>query len=362
VTTRPTPPRLAGSVLVCAAIFGLVPSIAAQSVADRTPNLHGGWIAAPGVVQFNFVHRFEVTGPPLRKLINAPTFHVAAGLTRWAMVGLAYAPNSELIANYPNEWEFLARIRPLAMARGFPADIAVQAAHNVATQSADAEIQLGRILGPVRLLGVGRAFWHPDSTRWAVGAGAVVRVAPWLAVAGDWATLIERRPDERAAWGVGLQFGVPYTPHSVSLQASNVNAVTLGGASRGTRTRVGFEYTVPITIGRYVGGRGAARPPPAPMADTLSRGRDTVRVGIRDLKYGPTDLVVIAGTTVRWVNEDPLAHTVTGAENAFDSGLLEPGAAWVYTFDAAGVYDYSCTPHPFMRGRVVVRTASGERE
>ena len=45
-----------------------------QSVADRTPNLAGGWVGAPGTVYFNFLHRFEHGAAPARKVTNFPTF------------------------------------------------------------------------------------------------------------------------------------------------------------------------------------------------------------------------------------------------------------------------------------------------
>ena len=38
----------------------------------------------------------------------------------------------------------------------------------------------------------------------------------------------------------------------------------------------------------------------------------------------------------------------------FDSGILNPGQSYSFTFDHAGTYDYFCVPHPFMRGKVIV--------
>ena len=61
----------------------------------------------------------------------------------------------------------------------------------------------------------GRAFHHAfyqDSARYAVAGGAALRVLPWLSVAGDYATLIDRAEAERPAWGAGLQLTIPYTP------------------------------------------------------------------------------------------------------------------------------------------------------
>ncbi len=71
--------------------------------------------------------------------------------------------------------------------------------------------------------------------------------------------------------------------------------------------------------------------------------------------YSVNVLTIPVGTTVTWTNEDPgMLHTVTADDGSFDSGFLEEGQTWSYTFDAAGTFDYHCTPHPWMRARVVV--------
>ena len=79
--------------------------------------------------------------------------------------------------------------------------------------------------------------------------------------------------------------------------------------------------------------------------------------------YDPLTLTIEAGTTVRWTNDDTIAHTVTSgtsdgsvgtADGAFDSGFINPGETWEYTFDDPGEYDYFCTPHPWMVAAVVV--------
>ena len=75
------------------------------------------------------------------------------------------------------------------------------------------------------------------------------------------------------------------------------------------------------------------------------------------MAFTPARIEIEAGTTVTWKNNDPLAHSVTAADRSFDSGLIQPGATWSYTFTKPGTYDFSCTPHPFMKGVVVVKGA-----
>jgi plastocyanin len=65
-------------------------------------------------------------------------------------------------------------------------------------------------------------------------------------------------------------------------------------------------------------------------------------------------LTVKVGTTVTWTNEDSMVHTVTDAGGTFDSGLLQGGDRWSYTFATAGEFEYFCGPHPWMRAKVIV--------
>lgn len=75
-------------------------------------------------------------------------------------------------------------------------------------------------------------------------------------------------------------------------------------------------------------------------------------VVIKNFTFEPSQLTVKAGTTVTWKNEDSTVHTVTGT--GWDSGQVQPGAEFQKTFDTAGTYDYHCSIHPSMTGKVVV--------
>jgi len=61
-----------------------------------------------------------------------------------------------------------------------------------------------------------------------------------------------------------------------------------------------------------------------------------------------------AGQSIRWVNLGSQAHTVTASDGSFDTGLVNPGASAQLEFDTPGVYAYSCSPHPWMKGNVAV--------
>ena len=59
-----------------------------------------------------------------------------------------------------------------------------------------------------------------------------------------------------------------------------------------------------------------------------------------------------------WTNDDGAAHTATATGGAFDSGNIEPGDAFSFTFATAGDYPYLCTYHPEMTGTIVVQAAA----
>jgi plastocyanin len=113
---------------------------------------------------------------------------------------------------------------------------------------------------------------------------------------------------------------------------------------------------------------------------SVSGSPETRRVSMTgDFVYDPERVTVVPGTTVRWVNDDDVGHTVTAyddgipadadyfasgrfdaeraARNDVSDGLIAAGDAYEHTFVTAGTYDYFCVPHEGsgMTGRVVVR-------
>ena len=70
--------------------------------------------------------------------------------------------------------------------------------------------------------------------------------------------------------------------------------------------------------------------------------------------YAPGELDVLVGQTVTWRNTDSKSHTVTGDDDAFDSGYISPGSSFSSTFASNGTFTYHCTIHRSMRGVVRV--------
>jgi amicyanin len=80
-------------------------------------------------------------------------------------------------------------------------------------------------------------------------------------------------------------------------------------------------------------------------------------IAIVDFGYTPGTIMVPPGTTVTWTNTGEQPHTVTSLSTSteeFDSGIMNHGQTYSHTFQQAGTYDYFCTVHPFMRGKVIV--------
>ena len=83
-------------------------------------------------------------------------------------------------------------------------------------------------------------------------------------------------------------------------------------------------------------------------------------VSILDNAFDPTQLDIAGGTTVTWVNEDTVSHTVTADNGLFDSGEIPPGYSYSVWFDGSGMVPYHCKIHPEMKGGITVVGASGE--
>jgi len=86
-----------------------------------------------------------------------------------------------------------------------------------------------------------------------------------------------------------------------------------------------------------------------------SPGTEACTIDIRDLAYHPAQTEIAVGTTVTWTNSDTVPHTATATDRTFDSGILDPGKSYSFTFEEAGTFDYSCLVHPQMKGTIVVR-------
>ncbi|MGH2794922.1 MAG: copper-containing nitrite reductase [Actinomycetota bacterium] len=110
---------------------------------------------------------------------------------------------------------------------------------------------------------------------------------------------------------------------------------------------------------------GASNPPGPPGGDGHGGGQPigetmvSMTKGAFDPKnaanaFSPNTVEIKVGESVMWMNSDDVAHTATAEGKAFDSGFVNPGQSFSFTFTKAGTFSYFCTPHPWMKGTVVV--------
>jgi len=110
---------------------------------------------------------------------------------------------------------------------------------------------------------------------------------------------------------------------------------------------------------------------PATTADAGSTAAPaaTSAVHLKLLSFEPGELHVAAGTTVEWVNDNPITHTVTSGtyevgadglrtseqpDGTFDGDLAAQGDTFRQTFAEPGTYAYFCSIHKGMNATIVV--------
>ncbi|MDB5849056.1 MAG: hypothetical protein JWP29_2808 [Rhodoferax sp.] len=79
-----------------------------------------------------------------------------------------------------------------------------------------------------------------------------------------------------------------------------------------------------------------------------------VPVAIADFNFAPVETLAVVGQTVTWTNRDGAPHGLAFQDGAAGSDLLLPGQSFSRKFDGPGSFDYVCSVHPYMTGKVVV--------
>lgn len=114
-----------------------------------------------------------------------------------------------------------------------------------------------------------------------------------------------------------------------------------------------------------------AAPGAAQGAEAAKAVHNVVEVRIMNVAFEPATLTVRTGTTVRWVNMDPVVHDVTSGtavtgrrarqvektkfpDGRFHSGVFGKEGSFEWTFTAKGTYRYFCNVHPIMQATVIV--------
>jgi len=115
-----------------------------------------------------------------------------------------------------------------------------------------------------------------------------------------------------------------------------------------------------ITAGLTALGLGvalaAAIPEALPAGEAAAATSAAIRID--NFSFAPPTLVVAPGTTVTWTNADDSPHTVREKDGKFKSAALDTDDTFSQTFTAPGEYEYFCSIHPRMVGKVVVKAGA----
>jgi plastocyanin len=155
------------------------------------------------------------------------------------------------------------------------------------------------------------------------------------------------------------QFHLAYAQDNTTSMSGNMtgNATSMSGNMTGNATSMSGNMTGNATSmsGNMTGSATGAS---AGNSVTIAAGSSVPSNG---KFFEPPNLTASKGTTVTWTNADSTLHTVTsGSAEAgnsgteFDSSYLAAGKTFQHPFNTAGTFDYYCTLHPWMKGKVVV--------
>ena len=76
---------------------------------------------------------------------------------------------------------------------------------------------------------------------------------------------------------------------------------------------------------------------------------------IDNFTFTPQEITITRGTTLTWVNDDDIPHTVAATNQTFRSKAMDTEQKFSFTFTEPGTYEYFCSLHPHMQGKVIVK-------
>jgi plastocyanin len=104
-------------------------------------------------------------------------------------------------------------------------------------------------------------------------------------------------------------------------------------------------------------GGGSASTTEQPASTTGGGGAPkSAEVSMKDISFQPETVTVAKGGTVTWKNDDSVGHDVTAdGFKSGDPGDMGGGDTYKHTFKQSGTFDYVCSAHPGMEGKVEVK-------
>jgi plastocyanin len=151
----------------------------------------------------------------------------------------------------------------------------------------------------------------------------------------------------------------------VAIGTGDIYRISQSAAANASKTTTTTSFTNATTTTAISGQKNVIAVSIEPDASDLA-----------DKAFNPSTVNIKVGDTVVWTNNDPVIHTVvegspslpspqstirpeastiTSAE--FKSGFLSQGMTFKHTFDKPGTFNYYCSVHPTMIGKVVVASS-----
>ncbi len=138
----------------------------------------------------------------------------------------------------------------------------------------------------------------------------------------------------------------------ITLDGDQVWTFSLNGqvdqmeAPTGIQSKIDLS-AVPVKLGQ---------PMAAPQAPLYGGQPFSGTIYAYEYSYTPQVVQIPVGTTLTFQNDGAVIHTATAADGSWDTGDISGGGATAQvTFNTAGTYNFNCTPHPWMVGRVIVQ-------
>lgn len=153
----------------------------------------------------------------------------------------------------------------------------------------------------------------------------------------------------------------PTVPATTPIPATPVETLPQTPAATETPAPPTVAGTIPVILATPAPEETARVTPVATtMQSSVQQPSTTVTtIHIRNNSYVPSQLIVLPGTRVTWINDDPGTHIVKSTGDAagkFTSAELINGAQFGYTFgEATGTFEFTDPKFPDMKGTIIVK-------
>ena len=114
-------------------------------------------------------------------------------------------------------------------------------------------------------------------------------------------------------------------------------------------------FAASVVAAALLGSGGIAMRHQGSIARAQEKPAATAEVKIDNFVFGPAAITVPVGTTVTWINRDDIPHTAVSTDKMFKSKVLDTDEKFSFTFSKPGTYEYFCSIHPKMTGKVLVQ-------